>query len=267
MSKVGEGRTSDLIKRFESLALDSNSSGTPIRMPKRSSALPVTTTTEGVPRSKLPSDAQPPHISTAVSTAPPAKEGQGPVASPPAHVPNSADSASSSVQDLMTISSYSYSHTTPASASSPRQPERMQSLLPGRSRANTTESVVRLSQTEAPKQRMPSNSSANRQKTLVTALNQRANIDPAIQASSRSWLNSAERRIDEALLDLDSGDLENAYLRFMIACNIISDKVPKQKDFDSVKKDPKYIKLHKDMSARILDELEKLSVELRRRPY
>ncbi|KAJ2399615.1 ubiquitin-specific protease doa4, partial [Coemansia sp. RSA 2559] len=270
MSKVGEGRTSDLIKRFESLALDSNSSAPPIRMPKRPSAVPATTTTtttEGAPWSKLPSGAQPSHISTAVSSAPHAEDGQEPTASPPAHVPNSAGSAASSVQDLMTISSYSYSHTTPVSASSPRQPERMQSLLPGRSRASTTESVVRLNQTEAPKQRMASNSFANRQKSLVTALNQRANIDPAIQASSRSWLNSAERRIDEALLDLDSGDLENAYLRFMIACNIISDKVPKQKDFDSVKKDPKYIKLHKDMSTRILDELEKLSVELRRRPY
>ncbi|KAJ1766307.1 ubiquitin-specific protease doa4, partial [Coemansia sp. RSA 1843] len=267
MSKVGEGRASDLIKRFERLALDSNSSGPPIRIPKRSSALPATTTTvEGAQWSKLPSGSQSPHTSTAAATAY-AKDDQESAAAAPSHMPNTASSTTSSVQDLMTISSYSYAHASPASASAPGQPERMQSLLPGRARANTTESVVRLSQIEALKQRKPSNSSGSRQKTLVTALNQRANIDPAIQASSRSWLNSAERRIDEAMLDLDSGDLENAYLRFMIACNIISEKIPKQKDFDSVRKEPKYIKLHKDVATRILDELEKLASELRKQPY
>ncbi|KAJ2579014.1 hypothetical protein EV177_010835, partial [Coemansia sp. RSA 1804] len=138
-----------------------------------------------------------------------------------------AGAATSSIQDLMTISSYSYTHansaaSTPTSAtgaastSSPRQPERRQSLMTGRSRSNTAESASHVSQSEGQQQqqqRKVSNPLEPRQKTLITALNRRANIDASIQASSRSWLNSAERRIDEARLDVDSGDLENAYLR------------------------------------------------------
>ncbi|KAJ2524713.1 ubiquitin-specific protease doa4, partial [Coemansia sp. RSA 2049] len=285
MSKVGEGRTSDLIKRFENLALDSKTNGPPIRMPKRPSATttpakPTTlaTAAEGTHLPKPSSDSQPHQISTSVSAAL-VKGDQEEPDTPPAHMAKPAGAATSSIQDLMTISSYSYTHansaaSTPtsatgaASANSPRQPERRQSLVSGRSRSNTTESVSRVSQSEGQQQqRKVSNPLEPRQKTLITALNRRANIDASIQASSRSWLNSAERRIDEARLDVDSGDLENAYLRFMIACNILSEKIPKQKDFESVRKDPKYVRLHKDISTYVLDELEKLAVELRKRPY
>ncbi|KAI9503111.1 hypothetical protein BX070DRAFT_224763 [Coemansia spiralis] len=262
MSKLGDGRTSDLIKRFESLALDTKS-GPPIRMPKPatklSSVVPATATATAGAESawkKLPSDSQPP-----ASTAPAAPNATETAETSAPAVSAKPATSTSSTQDLMTISAYSYAQNP----GSPKQPERMQSLLPGRSRANTTDSVVR--NTFVQSKSSPDTLSAMRRRSLVTALNQRANIDPAIQASSKSWLTSAERRIDEARLDLESGDLENAYLRFMIACNIVSEKLPKQKDFEFVRKDPKYVKLHKDIATHVLDELEKLSTELKKRPY
>ncbi|KAJ1934450.1 ubiquitin-specific protease doa4, partial [Kickxella alabastrina] len=105
-----------------------------------------------------------------------------------------------------------------------------------------------------------------RRKSLLTALNQRARINSSAKATSKSWLKLAERYMDEARLHQESGDLENAYLKYMLCLNIM-DKLPKLRDFDAISKNTTYERLRKEHVTRMVDELEQLAKVLKTRPY
>ncbi|KAJ1942579.1 hypothetical protein FBU59_003155, partial [Linderina macrospora] len=106
---------------------------------------------------------------------------------------------------------------------------------------------------------------AQRKRSLVTDLNQRAQIDRSITASTKMWLKTAERCMDEARLDKQRGELENAYVKFMKSSTIITDIAPKLRDFD--RRDSVYIRLRGELGRTVLNELEELSLELKQRPY
>ncbi|KAJ1954548.1 ubiquitin-specific protease doa4, partial [Dipsacomyces acuminosporus] len=106
-----------------------------------------------------------------------------------------------------------------------------------------------------------------RRRSLVTDLNQRAAVDRTLRAAAKRWLKTAERCIDEAKLHKGSGDLENAYIKYMKASIIISEVIPKHKEYEAIKRDPLCVNLKGQLAKHILPELESLAAELRQRPY
>ncbi|KAJ2700737.1 ubiquitin-specific protease doa4 [Coemansia sp. IMI 209128] len=90
-------------------------------------------------------------------------------------------------------------------------------------------------------------------------------INTAVQVSSKSLLKNANRRVTEAQHSQESGDIENAYLGFMTASRIL-DLLPKQRDFDTISQDQKYLQLRSEFRTTIIHDMELLSAELKKLP-
>ncbi|KAJ2337942.1 hypothetical protein GGH91_004975, partial [Coemansia sp. RSA 2671] len=82
-------------------------------------------------------------------------------------------------------------------------------------------------------------------------------INTAVQVSSKSLLKNANRRVTEAQHSQESGDIENAYLGFMTASRIL-DLLPKQRDFDTISQDQKYLQLRSEFRTTIIHDMELL---------
>ncbi|KAJ1818560.1 ubiquitin-specific protease doa4 [Coemansia sp. RSA 2598] len=151
----------------------------------------------------------------------------------PSSLPPTKPRSNSQIEELASIITSSYAKTTSAGTA------------PGNAKSQT----------------------APRKKSLVTALNQRATIDPTINVSSRTWLRTADRYMDEARLANSAGNSEGAYLKYMLASNILYGQLPKLRDYATVKADATYKRLDKEFHDRVIRELEILADELRLLPY
>ncbi|KAJ2756233.1 ubiquitin-specific protease doa4 [Coemansia pectinata] len=280
MSRLGDGgRTSDLIRRFESLALERTTSVGDTAPPKPAPKPPMLTKRTPVANDGIwpRQDAQMHSDSlgtptTASSRAQPPEQVSEPVREPRlAPVPpKSADygSSSSPTQDLLSVSNSVYTATTgntPRSTTSARK----QSLSGSRSRSTTVSSASPPTTTAAAAAHALATTSHDatnsRRKSRLTELNQLSAINTSVQVSSKSLLRNAKRRVDEARLSQISGDIENAYVGFMTASRIL-DLLPKQRDFETVSQDPKYVQLRSDFRTTIIYDMEHLSAELKKWP-
>ncbi|KAJ2315253.1 ubiquitin-specific protease doa4 [Coemansia sp. RSA 2705] len=237
MSKVGDGRTSDLIQRFEKLALEKGGGlGRPPidPAPKRVAA---GSEAQRAKRRDGGAEAASGQAAAAGSNGDTRAAGAG-SAKPAAERAGSRARASSVL-----------SNSSVHAALAPSQRESS-----GRSRADTIEAA-------------PTTDTGGRRKSLLSELNRRADIDPTLQVSQSSWLAFAERCIDEARGYQQAGDSAAAYVRYMMACNIYTKKFRKLRDGSAIAQDPACVKLRKDVSSWVVDELEKLHAELERRPY
>ncbi|KAJ2460133.1 ubiquitin-specific protease doa4, partial [Coemansia sp. RSA 2424] len=287
MSRIGDGgRTSDLIRRFESLALERTSAATNVgdsgapkpaaKPPMLTKRTPVTndgiwprqdaqmhSDSLGTPTSATASRGQPLEHTSAPASKPPPK----PAVLPSEHPP-SADYSTSPTQDLLSVSNSVYAAIS--GDSRPAAGTRKQSLSGSRSRstnvtpASQPTAATATAATHALATRLQDTKRSRRQSRL-TDLNHLADIDTSLQVSSKSWLRTAERLVDEARLFLDAGDSENAYVSFMKAGNILK-LLPKQRDFDAISKDPKYAHLHSEFRTTIIGDMEQLSAELKKLP-
>ncbi|KAJ2868278.1 ubiquitin-specific protease doa4 [Coemansia aciculifera] len=282
MSRLGDGgRTSDLIRRFESLALERTTSVGDTAPPKPAPKPPMLTKRTPVANDGIwpRQDAQMHSDSlgtptTASSRAQPPEQVSEPVREPRlAPVPpKSADygSSSSPTQDLLSVSNSVYTATTgntPRSTTSARK----QSLSGSRSRSTTVSSASPPTTTAAAAAAAHAlattshDATNSRRKSRLTELNQLSAINTSVQVSSKSLLRNAKRRVDEARLSQISGDIENAYVGFMTASRIL-DLLPKQRDFETVSQDPKYVQLRSDFRTTIIYDMERLSAELKKWP-
>ncbi|KAJ2598765.1 ubiquitin-specific protease doa4 [Coemansia sp. RSA 1721] len=73
--------------------------------------------------------------------------------------------------------------------------------------------------------------------------------------------------MDEARLESSAKNSEAAYLKYMLASNILYGQLPKLRDYATIKTDVRYKKLDKEFHDRVIHELEKLADELRKLPY
>ncbi|KAJ2064567.1 ubiquitin-specific protease doa4 [Coemansia sp. S146] len=279
MSRLGDGgRTSDLIRRFESLALERTTSVGDTAPPKPAPKPPMLTKRTPVANDGIwpRQDAQMHSDSlgtptTASSRAQLPEQVSEPVREPrlaPAP-PRSADygSSSSPTQDLLSVSNSVYTATTgntPRSTTSARK----QSLSGSRSPSTTVSSASPPTTTAAAAHDLATTShdaTNSWRKSRLTELNQLSAINTSVQVSSKSLLRNAKRRVDEARLSQISGDIENAYVGFMTASRIL-DLLPKQRDFETVSQDPKYVQLRSDFRTTIIYDMERLSAELKKWP-
>ncbi|KAJ1873540.1 hypothetical protein LPJ55_002201 [Coemansia sp. RSA 990] len=268
MSRLGDGRTSDLIRRFENLALEKSGGNVGKQpqtkpMPKRLSSIPIDTAQgkgQEAPKASQPTPlasiaAAQSALSAAITHAQPTQSEEQPAK-------NDAKTAELSTKSRIRASS----DVTRPPAIGHSVAEAGEPGLNSRSRSSTIDSASARSYTSQLSP-VPMDKIANVQsgKGLLARLNRRADIDPALQVSPSSWLAFAQRCVDEARLCQETGDLETAYVRYMMACNIISKKFHRQRESSPVAKDPAYLKLRKDVSTWIIDELEGLHQELKRR--
>ncbi|KAI9475272.1 ubiquitin-specific protease doa4 [Coemansia sp. RSA 989] len=268
MSRLGDGRTSDLIRRFENLALEKSGGNVGKQpqtkpMPKRLSSIPIDTAQgkgQEAPKASQPTPlasiaAAQSALSAAITHAQPTQSEEQPAKS-------DAKTAELSTKSRIRASS----DVTRPPAIGHSVAEAGEPGLNSRSRSSTIDSASARSYTSQLSP-VPMDKIANVQsgKGLLARLNRRADIDPALQVSPSSWLAFAQRCVDEARLCQETGDLETAYVRYMMACNIISKKFHRQRESSPVAKDPAYLKLRKDVSTWIIDELEGLHQELKRR--
>ncbi|KAJ2500068.1 ubiquitin-specific protease doa4 [Coemansia sp. RSA 1972] len=268
MSKLGDGRTSDLIRRFENLALEKGGAPTAPKAAKR--AMPssdVRAQIEDSPSAPLSIAAAQSALSAAIAQAhspaithanSPAREGMRRVG--PAIDAKAAEGSGVSRARASSDVSNASNSVAAESFRMPVVSSQSPALLPNlasRSRANTMGSSAN----------SDTNFGRRTSKTLLSVLNKRADIDPTLQVSQNSWLAFAERCIDEARASQQAGDAETAYVRYMMACNIFSKKFRKLREGSAVLKEPAYGKLRKDISSWVVDELEKLHKELESKMY
>ncbi|KAI8321865.1 hypothetical protein GQ54DRAFT_297726 [Martensiomyces pterosporus] len=289
MSKLGEGRTSNLIKRFENLSLG-NGAGLNSSSQASADLRPAAKRIQSLSTAPWTQHAQPPaststtdKLSAVTTKEQPAQDVKFPVldSTPPlvpatkaGAIPKKGSGASSQQwsdqlrrTELggLSVSPLSPKGLPPTKYSSGSPMEDLLSVnaslygAQSRSRASTTESALRVP--------APQPTTQSRRRSIVTDLNQRAAINRTIKATTKSWLKSAELRIDEAKLHKEAGDLENAYVKYMMACNIVTEVIPKQRDFEATRKDPFYVKLRSELSRHVVPELENLRTELKQRPY
>ncbi|KAJ1943862.1 ubiquitin-specific protease doa4, partial [Kickxella alabastrina] len=124
-------------------------------------------------------------------------------------------------------------------------------------RSNSASPVQELVATGEPKPR---------RKSLVTALNQQVSIDPPVSASSIACLKSAEPYMDEARLHQESGDLENAHLKYQLSSNIIA-QLPKLHGFKTISEGATYDGVRSESDTLMLDDLKRLTEELKTHQY
>ncbi|KAJ2130008.1 hypothetical protein GGH17_003918, partial [Coemansia sp. RSA 788] len=282
MSKLGDGRTSDLIRRFENLALEKGGAPTAPTAPKAvkramassdvrvqvedSPSAPLSIAAAQSALSAAIAQAHSPAIAQAHSPAiahthSPARGegvrrlGPGPIDAKAAEASGVSRARASSDVSNASNSVTAESFRTPLVSS--QSPALLPNLASTRSRANTMGSSAN----------SDTNFGRRTSKTLLSVLNKRADIDPTLQVSQNSWLAFAERCIDEARASQQAGDAETAYVRYMMACNIFSKKFRKLREGSPVLKEPAYGKLRKDISSWVVDELEKLHKELENKVY
>ncbi|KAJ2666411.1 ubiquitin-specific protease doa4 [Coemansia sp. RSA 1199] len=270
MSKLGDGRTSDLIRRFENLALEKGAPTAPKAAAKRAMASSdVRAQIEDSPSAPLSIAAAQSALSAAIAQAhspaiahahsPARGEGVrrvGPAIDAKAAEASGVSRARAS-SDVSNASNSVPAESLRTPAVSSQSPALLPNLAPARSRANTMGSSAN----------SDTNFGRRTSKTLLSVLNKRADIDPTLQVSQNSWLAFAERCIDEARASQHAGDAETAYVRYMMACNIFSKKFRKLREGSAVLKEPAYGKLRKDISSWVVDELEKLHKELENKMY
>ncbi|KAJ2490733.1 ubiquitin-specific protease doa4 [Coemansia sp. RSA 2050] len=279
MSRIGDGgRTSDLIRRFESLALERTASASDVASPKPAPKPPMLTkrtpvANDGIwPKqdAQLHSDSLGASTTTPSRTQPPAQvPGSAGEPKPTPVPPKSADysGSSSPTQDLLAVSNSVYATAvgdTPRSATRVRE----QSLPGSCSRSATASSALLPTTTKTTAHTVATTSrdaTGSRQRSRLTELNQLSVINTSVQVSSKSLLKNANRRVNEAQLSQASGDIENAYLSFMTASRIL-DLLPKQRDFDTISQDQKYLQLRSEFRTTIIQDMELLSAELKKRP-
>ncbi|KAJ2820667.1 ubiquitin-specific protease doa4, partial [Coemansia sp. 'formosensis'] len=274
---IGDGgRTSDLIRRFESLALERTTSVGDVAIPKPALKPPMLTKRTPVANDGIWSkqDAQMQSDSlgtptTASNRAQPLEQVSEPAReskpTPAPSKPADYGSSSSPTQDLLSVSNSVYAATTGITSHTTTS-TRKQSLSGSRSRSTTESPAPPPTATAAHSIAAESHDSTNsRRKSRLTELNQRSAINTSVQVSAKSLLRNAKRRVDEARLSQVSGDIENAYVEFMTASRIL-DLLPKQRDFETVSQDPKYIQLRREFRTTIIYDMERLSAELKTWP-
>ncbi|KAJ2704165.1 hypothetical protein H4R19_005267, partial [Coemansia spiralis] len=221
-----EGRTSDLIRRFESLGLDKGAAP-PLKPPptRRRASVASPSDADGTPKAALAAAQS--VLSAAVAHTLPAPA--------PAPVP------------------------VPAAASPKRTSsiEPTNGVQPGAAHGSPRPQAA----PATPKEDKPK----GKPRRLLSVLNRRAEIDPLLQVSNSSWLAFAERCIDQGRLSQQNNDHATAYRLFMMACNIYTKKFGKLRDGSPVTKDPAYARLRKAVTTQLIDELEKLHVLLENR--
>ncbi|KAJ1723576.1 ubiquitin-specific protease doa4 [Coemansia erecta] len=246
MSRIRDGATSDLIRRFESLALSKG--GEPVEQakseaeektrapPMLTKRTPVTITSPAAVPSRLSSFPE-------LESTPPLAPTHQPIGNP-THAPRS--------DQLRATGGFSVSPLAPNSLPPPTR-QRTSSQL------EELASIITSSYSKK--------AEAPRRKSLVTSLNQRAEINPLINVSAKSWLRTAERYIDEGRLAKETGDAESAYLKYMLASNILREKLPSLRDYEQVSGSAALKRLKQQFATRVLDDLEALADELRQKPY
>ncbi|KAJ2806984.1 ubiquitin-specific protease doa4 [Coemansia guatemalensis] len=275
------GRTSELIRRFEGLALDKNSAPpkSPLKPPTtKRVTLPASTTanddgisrrrdggTQGESGGQLSATEATPlatiaaaqsALSAAIAHVPPSQSSL-PTSTPAISEHQTADTAVS--PRLRASSDASKGSSAVPSSAVHLGPEERTRKSTGRSRASTIDTSM-----HSP---TGGDSAAFKGKSILSVLNKRAKIDPSIEVSQHSWLAFAERCIDEARLCNETGKLEDAYLRYMMACNIFTGKFQKLREGAAITKDPLYLKLRNAITSYVVDELEVLHRKLENRPY
>ncbi|KAJ2357178.1 ubiquitin-specific protease doa4, partial [Coemansia sp. RSA 2618] len=256
MSKLGDGRTSDLIRRFESLALEKGSPPKP--SPKRTPASDARMQRREDSADGVRPGAQPATPLTIAAA-------QSALSAAIAHADSPASDAKTDVSRVRASSDVSAAEASIQQVSGQRQAEPQTHT--GRSLANTIDLTASRTGISPSSANTDSSVSRRESKSLLSVLNKRASIDPTLQVSQNSWLAFAERCIDEARVSQDTGDAETAYVRYMMACNIFSKKFRKLREGSAVLSEPAYVKLRKDISSWVVDELERLHKQLEHRPY
>ncbi|KAJ2788203.1 ubiquitin-specific protease doa4 [Coemansia interrupta] len=246
MSRIRDGATSDLIRRFENLALSKGGETAELartEVDERTQAPPLLTKRTPVTINHIA--AVPSRLSSF-----PELEGTPPLA--PTHQPISNPTHAPKSDQLLATGGFSVSPLAPNSLPPPTR-QRTNSQLEELASIITTSYGKK---TEAP-----------RRKSLVTSLNQRAAIKPTISMPAKKWLSTAERYMDEGRLAKETGDSETAYLKYMIASNIMREKLPSLRDYDQVSRSSTLKQLKQQFATRVLDDLEVLADELRQKPY
>ncbi|KAJ2077415.1 ubiquitin-specific protease doa4 [Coemansia sp. RSA 988] len=275
------GRTSELIRRFEGLALDKSSAplNSPVKPPttaKRVTVPVLAANDGGISRrrdggtqdgSNGQLSAAEPTPLAAIATA------QSTLSAAIAHAQPSQSSLTTSMSTisgqqttespvsprLRASSDASKGSLTVSSSAARPEPDKRTRETTGRSRASTMDAFI-----HSP---AGGDSATFAGASIVSVLNKRARIDPSLKVTQNSWLAFAERCIDEARLYNETGKLEEAYLRYMMACNIFTDKFKKPLVDAAITKDPTYLKVRKAITSYVVDELELLHKKLGNRPY
>ncbi|KAJ2764054.1 ubiquitin-specific protease doa4, partial [Coemansia nantahalensis] len=221
-----DGRTSDLIRRFESLALEKGGGGVAARPPPgvRRASVAAPSEAERAPAATLAAAQS--ALSAAIAHAKPPAPAVPPVVTRPRR-PSASEASKAQSQ---------------AALGSPRP----QAASP----------VVATHKGDARQ---------GRGKRLLTQLNERAALDPLLQVSNNSWLQFADKCIDEGRLCQQNNDPETAYLRFMTACNIYTKKFGNLRDGNPIARDPAYLRLRTAVATHLVDDLEKLHALLEHR--
>ncbi|ORX70337.1 cysteine proteinase [Linderina pennispora] len=228
MSGAHGGRTNDLIRRFESLALKQQGSGA---IPQKADR-PVRISPAAVTQQSPSRPALAPVLEDQAVTFPE-------LAQTPPHRPVGDLHRSDQLRPNLQAGGLSISPLSPHSLPLTRPPPADDGL------------ALR--------------TSTGRKRSLVTDLNKRAQIDRSISASVKAWLKTAQHCMEEAKADKRNGELENAYVKYMKSSTIITEIVPKQKEFD--RRDSVYVRLRGELGRSVLNELEELAAVLKQRPY
>ncbi|KAJ1855186.1 ubiquitin-specific protease doa4, partial [Coemansia sp. RSA 2703] len=242
MSRIRDGATSDLIRRFENLALSkSGEAAAETKSEAAEKAPPMLT-------KRTPVVVGTPTMANRLSSFP-ALENTPPLA--PTN-PKAGNSTQTPQSDRLAATG-GLSVSPMASSSLPALRQRSSSQL------EELAGIITSSYKKS--------GSVPRRKSLVTSLNQRAAISATVHAPAKSWLRTAERYMDEGRVAKQSGDSETAYLKYMLASNILREKLPKLRDFDQVSRSTTLARLKQQFATQVLDDLEALAEELRQRPY
>ncbi|KAJ1729117.1 hypothetical protein LPJ61_003683 [Coemansia biformis] len=101
-----------------------------------------------------------------------------------------------------------------------------------------------------------------------------AELDESLQCSHTMWVAFAERCIDRARTSKANGNLEDALVKYMMACNVFSRKFQELRDRNAIDNHPEYMRLRDDIDSIVVAELEVLQKSLqglarseRRRSY
>ncbi|KAJ1720261.1 hypothetical protein LPJ61_006188, partial [Coemansia biformis] len=255
-----DGRTSDLIRRFESLALEKGGGSSAVPKPQFAAKRVSVTAAGDASPTKQPGD-----VGRRGSDADKAAGGERtPLASLAAAqsalsaaIAHAQPSPSAARQRSPSLAEHSGARTEPLRGS-PRPRAPSDSPESAQVAKNGTADSAPTIDAAAAGPQSKGDTPIPRSKRLLSVLNKRAEIDPSLQVSNNTWLTFAESCIDEGRMSQEASDPENAYLRYMVACNIFTKKFGNLRGSNPIIKDPAYVRLRKAVGTYVVSDLEKL---------
>ncbi|KAJ2160830.1 ubiquitin-specific protease doa4 [Coemansia sp. RSA 552] len=258
MSGQGNGRNaSALIQRFENMAV-------PDKEPEKPPILPRYATTPAArpppplptkPKPKEPADSEPSPVASLEAA-------QSALSAAIAHakVPPSRWNRRPSMPEATRKRPVNVpANTLVDTPASPAEPEPKASL--------DSAKKPPLGSTSLPLNALRGRAVAARDEGTIPALNRRAEIEAdESQIPNNLWLEFAEQCVSEAQKLQKSGSAQEAYVKYMMACNVFSKKLQRTRENSGITNNANYIRLRTDISTWVVEELETLQKELEGKP-